>query len=113
MKSGVSVEIPKNDHHSDFVEGDPALLRQSLMNICIDALHAMGQGGRLLIEVAPEERRRNGGMFVGLRVSETGSGISPENLAHIFDPFFTVTLTQVGERRRYGPGLMRRNTSMN
>ena len=66
-----------------------SLLRQSLMNICINALHEMARGGRLLIEVAPEERRKNGGTFVGLRVSDTGSGIPPENLAHIFDPFFT------------------------
>jgi signal transduction histidine kinase len=83
VKSGVMVEAPRNDHHSDFVEGDQALLRQSLMNICINALHAMAQGGRLLIEVAPAERRGNGGTFVGLRVSDTGSGIPPENLAHI------------------------------
>jgi len=77
VKSGVMVEAPLNMRHSDFVEGDQSLLRQSLMNICINALHAMAQGGRLLIEVAPDERRRNGGTFVGLRVSDTGSGIPP------------------------------------
>jgi signal transduction histidine kinase len=89
-KSGVRIEVNGNNHYrSDVVEGDQALLRQSLMNICINALHAMAEGGRLMIEVAPEERRRNGAMFVGLRVSDTGSGIAPENIAHIFDPFLT------------------------
>ena len=89
-KSGVRVEVARNNHHcSNVVEGDRALLQQSLMNICINALHAMTQGGLLQIEVAPEEKRRNGGTFVGLRVSDTGSGIPPEHLTHIFDPFFT------------------------
>jgi signal transduction histidine kinase len=106
-KSGVSIEIARNDHHlSDVVEGDMALLRQSLMNICINALHAMAQSGRLLIEVAPEERGRNGGTFVGLRVSDTGSGIPPENLAHIFDPFFTTK--EVGQGVGLGLSVARR-----
>jgi two-component system, NtrC family, sensor kinase len=106
VKSGVMVEVPRNDRRPDFVECDPTLLRQSLMNICINALHAMAQGGRLLIEVAPEERRRNGGTFVGLRVSDTGSGIPPENLAHIFDPFFTTK--EVGKGTGLGLSVARR-----
>jgi two-component system, NtrC family, sensor kinase len=106
VKSGVRVEVPRNDRRPDFVECDPALLRQSLMNICINALHAMAQGGRLLIEVAPEGRRRNGGTFVGLRVSDTGSGIPPENLAHIFDPFFTTK--EVGKGTGLGLSVARR-----
>jgi signal transduction histidine kinase len=106
VKSGVRVEVPRDMGHSDFVEGDPALLRQSLMNICVNALHAMAQGGRLLIEVAPEERRRNGGTFVGLRVSDNGSGIPPENLAHIFDPFFTTK--EVGKGTGLGLSVARR-----
>ena len=106
MKSGVRVEVSRNDHHLEFVDGDQALLRQSLMNICINALHAMAHGGRLLIEVAPEERRKNGGTFVGLRVSDTGSGIPPENLAHIFDPFFTTK--EVGKGTGLGLSVARR-----
>jgi two-component system, NtrC family, sensor kinase len=106
VKSGVMVEGPRNGHHADFVEGDQALLRQSLMNICINALHAMKQGGRLLIEVAPAETRGNGGTFVGLRVSDTGSGIPPENLAHIFDPFFTTK--EVGKGTGLGLSVARR-----
>jgi two-component system NtrC family sensor kinase len=106
-KSGVRVEAFGNGHHlSGAVEGDQALLRQLLMNICINALHAMAEGGRLLIEIAPEERRRNGGTFVGLRVSDTGSGIPPENLTHIFDPFFTTK--EVGQGTGLGLSVARR-----
>ncbi|HEY6401036.1 MAG TPA: HAMP domain-containing protein, partial [Blastocatellia bacterium] len=65
VKSGVQVEVVGNDHHRyGAFEGDQALLRQLLMNICINALHMMTDGGQLLIGVAPEERRRNGGAFV-------------------------------------------------
>ncbi|HEY7184375.1 MAG TPA: ATP-binding protein [Blastocatellia bacterium] len=106
-KSGVKVEVIGNHHHAyGAVEGDQALLRQLLMNICINALHTMTEGGQLLIEVAPEERRRDGGTFVGLRVSDTGSGIPPENLAHIFDPFFTTK--EVGQGAGLGLSVARR-----
>ena len=107
VKSGVKVEVVGNGHgRSSAVEGDQALLRQLLMNICINALHTMRGGGRLLMEVAPEEKRRNGGTFVGLRVSDTGSGIPPENLAHIFDPFFTTK--EVGQGAGLGLSVARR-----
>jgi signal transduction histidine kinase len=106
VKSGVRVEVSRNDHRPDFVEGDQALLRQSLINICINALHAMAKGGRLLVEVAPEARRKNGWTFVGLRVSDTGSGIPPENLAHIFDPFFTTK--EIGKGTGLGLSVARR-----
>jgi signal transduction histidine kinase len=107
VKSGVKVEvIGNNPHRSRVVEGDQALLRQLLMNICINALQTMTEGGRLLIEIAPEEKRRNGGTFVGLRVSDTGSGIPPENLAHIFDPFFTTK--EVGQGAGLGLSVARR-----
>jgi signal transduction histidine kinase len=106
-KSGVCVNVSRNSHHQpNFVEGDQALLLQALMNICINALHAMTQGGSLEIEVAPEEQRRNGRAFAGLRVSDTGSGIVPEHLAHIFDPFFTTK--EVGKGTGLGLSVTRR-----
>jgi signal transduction histidine kinase len=106
-KSGVRIEISQNNHHySKFVDGDRNLLKQVLMNICVNALHAMAQGGGLLIEVAPEEQYRNGRAFVGLRVSDTGSGIAPENIAHVFDPFFTTR--EVGQGTGLGLSVARR-----
>jgi signal transduction histidine kinase len=89
-KSGAEVEVNLNNHKgNNFVYVDRALARQALMNVCVNALHAMARGGQLLIEAAPEEQCRNGQAFVGLSVSDTGPGIAPEHLAHIFDPFFT------------------------
>jgi two-component system NtrC family sensor kinase len=109
-KRGVRIEIGRNNHHRpdfpDFVDGDWDLLRQVLMNICVNALHAMARGGCLLIEAAPEEQYRSGRTFVGLRVSDTGSGIAPESIAHIFDPFFTTK--EVGKGTGLGLSVARR-----
>ncbi len=103
-RSGMRVEVSQDDPHC--VVGDRALLHQALMNICINALHAMTQGGSLGIEVMPAERRRSGRAFVGLRVSDTGPGIAPEHLAHIFDPFFTTK--EVGKGTGLGLSVARR-----
>jgi signal transduction histidine kinase len=106
-KSGVRIEIGQNNHRRpNFVVGDWGLLQQVLMNICINALHAMAHGGALQIEVAPEEQYRRGRTFVGLRVSDTGSGIAPESLDHVFDPFFTTK--EVGKGTGLGLSVARR-----
>jgi signal transduction histidine kinase len=106
-KSGVEIEVALYNHHSsNFVCGDRALLQQVLMNICINALHAMAQGGQLQIELAPEERSGNGGMYIGLRISDTGSGIPQDHLSHIFDPFFTTK--EIGQGTGLGLSVARR-----
>jgi PAS domain S-box-containing protein len=65
--------------------GDPSQIQQCLMNLVFNALDAMPQGGVLTISggVGPGED------MVFLRVSDTGCGIDPEVLPHIFEPFFS------------------------
>jgi signal transduction histidine kinase len=58
-------------------------MSQVLLNLFINALHAMPNGGRLTVTVKPEA---NG---VALMVADTGHGIARENLSKIFTPFFT------------------------
>jgi PAS domain S-box-containing protein len=58
-------------------------LQQVFINIILNALDAMPEGGELAIRLAPE----NGAAVV--RISDTGTGIRPELLSRIFDPFFT------------------------
>ena len=59
-------------------------MRQVLLNLITNAVHAMPKGGELRISTAPLSRGR-----VRLEISDTGTGIPPQRLGRIFDPFFT------------------------
>ncbi len=67
---------------------DPQQLRQVFMNIILNAVQAMPQGGDLAIEMGavalPDRASRIHTVF-----TDTGSGIPDSDLEHIFDPFFT------------------------
>jgi len=65
------------------VPADPELLSLALENLVTNALEAMPKGGSLEIALAVEPNR------VHLTVKDTGQGISPEDLARVFDPFFS------------------------
>lgn len=77
---------------------DPGVIDQILLNLAVNARDAMPDGGRLGIEtsefVIPDRESRPSldvapGRFVCIRVTDTGAGIPPENMARIFAPFFT------------------------
>jgi signal transduction histidine kinase len=67
------------------VMGDEAELRQVLVNLVHNALHAMPQGGRIDINGAAA----NDGPWFALSVRDTGCGIAAEDLPLIFMPFFS------------------------
>ncbi|MFH0809751.1 MAG: ATP-binding protein [Pseudomonadota bacterium] len=58
-------------------------IKQVLLNLLINAIHATPEGGSVVVRLAPEDD------VVKIRVSDTGSGIAPEHLSRIFEPFFT------------------------
>ncbi len=62
---------------------DPDRLGQALLNICLNALDAMPGGGTLTLDCTVEKQH------LVLSVTDTGQGIAPGNLSHIFDPYFT------------------------
>ncbi|MDE2484108.1 MAG: GAF domain-containing protein [candidate division NC10 bacterium] len=74
------------------VQADAQMLQQVFLNLLTNALDAIESGGeiridahhrRKVIEPACEQE------WLDISVSDTGSGISPENLSRVFDPFFT------------------------
>jgi signal transduction histidine kinase len=66
------------------VNADAGLLQQALLNLAINACQAMPHGGRLRLtgQVAPRHQ-------VAITVEDTGVGIPPDDLARIFDLYFT------------------------
>ena len=73
------------------VRADPAQLEQVVMNLAVNAWDAMPNGGRLEIATEREPVRtvQPGGPRHLLRVTDTGTGMSPEILSRLFEPFFT------------------------
>jgi PAS domain S-box-containing protein len=63
--------------------GDPEKLKQVVLNLVVNALEAMKDGGTLRVHVALE------GDNAVLVVADSGTGIRPGALAQVFDPFFT------------------------
>jgi PAS domain S-box-containing protein len=77
---------------------DVSQLDSSLLNLAVNARDAMPNGGRLIIEATNVCIDQHGlelnleatpGDYVLLAVSDTGSGMSPEVLARVFEPFYT------------------------
>src|SRR6185436_9039641 len=80
--SGITVE-KSIDANVPSVSADRDQLIQVLINLVVNSLHAMREGGRLRLSLARE------GRYVRLGVSDTGHGMSEEICAKVFDPFFT------------------------
>jgi signal transduction histidine kinase len=80
------------------IRADRTMLQQALMSLCINARHAMPDGGRLLMKTedivikdGPFEPNTiaSPGRYVMFVVADTGVGMPPEVLERIFEPFFT------------------------
>ncbi len=78
------LELPDN---LLMVEADEGQLSQVIQNLVINATQAMPEGGN--IEITARNVSVSQGRFIKISVTDTGTGISPENLNRIFDPYFT------------------------
>lgn len=75
------------------IMGDAHTLQQVLLNLVTNAREAMGQGGEIRIETGPAAERPG---WVRIAISDTGPGISPEELSKVFDPFYTTKRSGTG-----------------
>ncbi len=73
------------DENLPSIHGDFQQLTQVLLNIILNALDAMPEGGVLSISLSTDER----GDFVALSFADTGTGIPEHQIGSVFDPFFT------------------------
>ncbi len=79
------------DARLDLGEGLPRILvdehqiEQVLVNLLTNAAQAMSDGGRLVVSTKPG----GSGGSVEIAVADTGKGIPPEHMPHVFDPFFS------------------------
>ena len=93
--------------HHDTVLADSAQMYQIVMNLCMNAAHAMKEKGGTLelsivnVDSSDEELSRldglKSGVFAKLSVTDTGCGMAPKVLEEIFDPFFTTKAPGEGQ----------------
>ena len=84
------IEVVRNFGDIPEIECFPDQLNQVFMNVLVNAAHAIEGQGKITIAT------RSNAQSVILTFSDTGKGISPENLAKIFDPGFTTKGVGVG-----------------
>ncbi len=77
---------------------DPGQMEQVLMNLVVNARDAMPSGGKLSIETSNrtfdeayvrDHPGAKAGRYVRIAVSDTGVGMDPETVSHVYEPFFT------------------------
>lgn len=88
-RNGVRVTTQLN--YAPVISGNATQLKQVMLNLVLNAMEAMPDGGDLVIELYPE---RDG---VVIRLQDTGVGMDEETVAQIFDPFYST--------KREGTGL--------
>jgi PAS domain S-box-containing protein len=96
LDASIEMEV-KQDATLWTIEADATQIQHVLMNLCINSRDAMPDGGWLKIETANvvldeaacRSHEVSPGDFVKLSISDTGTGIAPQDLPRIFDPFFS------------------------
>jgi PAS domain S-box-containing protein len=96
-----------------YVVGDPTQLHQIMMNLCTNAIHAMGEHGTLRVSLEPadvdadrvfQHTTLHAGRYARLLVEDNGSGMDAATLTHLFEPFFTTK--EVGKGTGLGLSLV-------
>ena len=91
-ESGIETRIEQQGD-VQMVMGDAESLRSILTNLYINALESIdGQGGALTVKIAVAGDKRR----TQVEVSDTGKGISPDNISHLFEPYFSTKETGTG-----------------
>ena len=93
LRPAIELSFHSSLAESTSIMAEPTQIMQVVMNLCINAAHAMDNHGVIGIRIdaaaaikdAPQEQRHG----ICITVADTGSGMTPEVIERIFDPFFT------------------------
>ena len=98
IPANIAIDV-KLEKEAGVVQADPSRIHQIVMNLCVNAAHAMKSDGGCIgiclknIDIAPEDAERflnlDPGPYVRTSVSDTGIGMTPETVKRIFEPYFT------------------------
>ncbi len=80
------------DPELDEVFIDPDRINQVLLNLYLNAIESMDNGGSLTVRLV-KDVKKNG---IEIKISDTGTGITDDDLGHIFDPYFTTKASGTG-----------------
>jgi PAS domain S-box-containing protein len=82
---GVQIHVRQPDGPEPMVKAAADRIHQVFLNLILNAVDAMPEGGDLIVEIAATEMPKGGRVVL----SDTGVGITPEDQAGLFSPFFT------------------------
>jgi len=80
------------DSEIDEILIDPDRINQVLLNLYLNAIDSMNDGGSLTVMLAKNPKKKG----IEIKVADTGTGISEGDLSHIFDPYFTTKASGTG-----------------
>ena len=97
---GSHIELQIDTNSASSIRAEAQILEQIIVNLALNARHAMSNGGRLVVRSGRRVDPRRGDEAVCIEVTDTGCGMSPAVKARAFEPFYTTS--PPGEGRGLG-----------
>ena len=104
--AGVTVTAQVSQELSEVIS-DPLRLRQILLNLLSNAIKYNTEGGSVIVRIRPDE----GDMF-RISVRDTGRGIAPEHLEHLFEPYYQAAIADQGIGTGLGLAIIKHLTEL-